>query len=98
MRATGRSISRCSPFRWLAHGTSTSRRDMDPGVVAGWAADHAGGERVLRDDPHGDRRADYDVFGARAYVPNGRKLAALPGVAADFVRIAWPPGATRGSG
>ena len=33
---------------------------------------------------------DYDVFGARAYVPNGRKLAALPGVASDFVRIAWP--------
>ena len=41
---------------------------------------------------------DYDVFGARAYVPNGRKLAALPGVAADFVRLAWPPGATRGRG
>ena len=33
---------------------------------------------------------DYDVFGARAYVPNGRKLAALPGVAAAFVRLAWP--------
>ncbi|MCC2628737.1 MAG: hypothetical protein K0S14_2387, partial [Thermomicrobiales bacterium] len=41
---------------------------------------------------------DYDVFGARAYVPNGRKLAALPSVAADFVRLAWPPGATRGRG
>jgi 15-cis-phytoene synthase len=41
---------------------------------------------------------DYDVFGARAYVPNGRKLAALPGLATDFVRLAWPPGATRGSG
>ena len=39
---------------------------------------------------------DYDVFGARAYVPNGRKLGALPGVAAAFVRLAWPPGATRG--
>jgi phytoene synthase len=33
---------------------------------------------------------DYDVFGARAYVPNGRKLAALPSVAGAFVRIAWP--------
>jgi phytoene synthase len=33
---------------------------------------------------------DYDVFGARAYVPNGRKLAALPSVASAFVRIAWP--------
>ncbi|MDF3042023.1 MAG: crtB [Thermomicrobiales bacterium] len=41
---------------------------------------------------------DYDVFGARAYVPTGRKLAALPGLATDFVRLAWPPGATRGSG
>jgi len=41
---------------------------------------------------------DYDVFGARAYVPNGRKLAALPSVAADFFRLAWPPGATRGRG
>jgi 15-cis-phytoene synthase len=41
---------------------------------------------------------DYDVFGARAYVPNGRKLAALPGLATDFVRLAWPPGATRGRG
>ena len=33
---------------------------------------------------------DYEVFGARAYVPNGRKLAALPSVAAAFVRTAWP--------
>jgi 15-cis-phytoene synthase len=33
---------------------------------------------------------DYDVFGARAYVPNGRKLAALPSVASAFVRITWP--------
>jgi 15-cis-phytoene synthase len=33
---------------------------------------------------------DYEVFGARAYVPNGRKIAALPSVAAAFVRIAWP--------
>jgi phytoene synthase len=33
---------------------------------------------------------EYDVFGARAYVPNGRKLAALPSVAGAFVRIAWP--------
>jgi 15-cis-phytoene synthase len=41
---------------------------------------------------------DYDVFGARAYVPNGRKLAALPSLATDFVRLAWPPGATRGKG
>jgi 15-cis-phytoene synthase len=32
---------------------------------------------------------DYDVFGARAYVPNGRKIAALPSIAATFVRIAW---------
>jgi 15-cis-phytoene synthase len=39
---------------------------------------------------------DYDVFGARAFVPIGRKLSALPGVAADFVRIAWPLGTTRG--
>src|ERR671912_1518352 len=41
---------------------------------------------------------DYDVFGARAFVPNGRKLGALPSVAADFVRLAWPPGATRARG
>jgi phytoene synthase len=41
---------------------------------------------------------DYDVFGARAYVSNSRKLSALPGVAADFVRFAWTPGATRGWG
>ena len=41
---------------------------------------------------------DYDVFGARAYVPNGRKLGALPGVAADFVRFTWSPGANRGKG
>jgi phytoene synthase len=33
---------------------------------------------------------DYDVFGARAYVPNSRKLAALPSVAAALVRIACP--------
>jgi phytoene synthase len=33
---------------------------------------------------------DYDVFSARAYVPNGRKLGAMPGVAAAFVRLAWP--------
>jgi 15-cis-phytoene synthase len=39
---------------------------------------------------------DYDVFGARAYVPNGRKLTALPSVAAAFVRIAWAPGISRG--
>jgi phytoene/squalene synthetase len=39
---------------------------------------------------------DYDVFGARAFVPNGRKLSALPGVAAAFVRIARSPGTTRG--
>jgi phytoene synthase len=39
---------------------------------------------------------DYDVFGARAYVPNRRKLGALPGVAAAFVRLAWPLGAARG--
>jgi phytoene synthase len=39
---------------------------------------------------------DYDVFGARAFVPNGRKLSALPGVAAAFARIAWSPGTTRG--
>jgi phytoene synthase len=39
---------------------------------------------------------DYDVFGARAYVPNSRKLAALPSVAADFVRLACPSGVTRG--
>jgi phytoene synthase len=39
---------------------------------------------------------DYDVFGARAYVPNGRKLGALPVVAAAFVRIARSPGTTRG--
>jgi phytoene synthase len=38
---------------------------------------------------------DNDVFGARAYVPNGRKLGAMPGVAAAFVRLAWPLGATR---
>jgi phytoene synthase len=41
---------------------------------------------------------DYDVFGARAYVPNGRKLGALPSVAADFVRFTWPPSANRGKG
>jgi phytoene synthase len=40
--------------------------------------------------------SDYDVFGARAYVPNARKLGALPGVAAAFVRLAWPLGTTRG--
>jgi 15-cis-phytoene synthase len=39
---------------------------------------------------------DFDVFGARAHVPNGRKLGAMPGVAAAFVRLAWPLGATRG--
>jgi 15-cis-phytoene synthase len=33
---------------------------------------------------------DYDVFGARAYVPNGRKIAALPGVTAALVRSTWP--------
>jgi phytoene synthase len=32
---------------------------------------------------------DYEVFSARAYVPNGRKIAALPGVAAAFVRSTW---------
>ena len=35
---------------------------------------------------------DYDVFGARAFVSNGRKLRALPGVAAAFIRVAWPLG------
>src|SRR5215210_4610 len=39
---------------------------------------------------------DYDVFSARAFVPNGRKLSALPGVAAAFVRIACSPGTTPG--
>ena len=39
---------------------------------------------------------EYDVFGARAFVPNGRKLRALPSVAADFARIAWSPGTTPG--
>lgn len=32
---------------------------------------------------------DYEVFATRAYVPNGRKVAALPSVAAAFVSIAW---------
>jgi len=33
---------------------------------------------------------DYDVFAGRAYVPTGRKLGALPGVAAAFVQLSWP--------
>jgi 15-cis-phytoene synthase len=41
---------------------------------------------------------DYDVFGARAYVPKGRKLAVLPSLATEFVRLTWPLGATRGRG
>jgi phytoene synthase len=41
---------------------------------------------------------DYDVFGGRACVPNRRKLGALPGVAADFVRFACTSSATRGRG
>ncbi|MCD6028626.1 MAG: crtB [Thermomicrobiales bacterium] len=33
---------------------------------------------------------DYDVFATRAHVPTGRKLGALPGVAAAYVRCSWP--------
>ena len=31
----------------------------------------------------------YDVLGARAHVPTGRKISALPGIAASFVRLSW---------
>ena len=31
----------------------------------------------------------YDVFGHRAHVPTGRKISALPGIAASFVRLSW---------
>ncbi len=34
---------------------------------------------------------DYDVFARRAYIPTRRKLGALPGVAAAFVLLSWPP-------
>jgi phytoene synthase len=37
---------------------------------------------------------DYDVFAARAYVPHRRKLGAVPGVMAAFVRLTWPMRAT----
>jgi phytoene synthase len=39
---------------------------------------------------------DYDVFGTRAFVPTGRKLSALPGVAADFLHLSWTQGLARG--
>jgi phytoene synthase len=39
---------------------------------------------------------DYDVFGTRAFVPTGRKLGALPGVAAAFLQLSWTQGLTRG--
>ncbi len=32
---------------------------------------------------------DYDVFGGRAYLPLSRKLGAMPGVTAAFVRLSW---------
>ena len=35
-------------------------------------------------------KKEYDVFSGRAYVPARRKLGALPGVAAAFVRLSWP--------
>ena len=38
---------------------------------------------------------DYDVFASRAHVPTRRKLGALPGVAAAFVRLSWPLPAVR---
>ncbi len=42
---------------------------------------------------------DYDVFAARAHVPTRRKLGALPGIAAAFVRLSWPqPAPTAGMG
>ena len=51
-------------FRELLAFQAARARDLyvasaawHPGVVAGWATDHAGGERALRDDPHGDRGA-----------------------------------------
>jgi phytoene synthase len=39
----------------------------------------------------------YDVFGARASVSTSRKLGALPGIAAAFVRLASAPGLREGS-
>jgi phytoene synthase len=38
----------------------------------------------------------FDVFATRASVSTGRKLAALPSIAAAFVRLAWPPGFSEG--
>jgi phytoene/squalene synthetase len=33
---------------------------------------------------------DFDVFNTRAHVSTGRKLGALPGIAASFMRLSWP--------
>ncbi len=33
---------------------------------------------------------DFDVFNTRAHVSTGRKLGALPGIAASFLRLSWP--------
>lgn len=33
---------------------------------------------------------DFDVFSTRAHVSTGRKIGALPGIAATFMRLSWP--------
>ncbi|HET7602501.1 MAG TPA: squalene/phytoene synthase family protein [Gemmatimonadales bacterium] len=38
----------------------------------------------------------YDVFATRASVSTSRKLGALPGITAAFVRLAWTPGLSEG--
>ncbi len=40
---------------------------------------------------------DYDVFSGRACVPLTRKLGALPGIAAAFVRLCWRSSAAGGA-
>ena len=39
----------------------------------------------------------YEVFATRVSVPTGRKLGALPGIAATFLRLAWLPELGKGS-
>ena len=55
------------------------------GRLATLASSHLYGKILTRIEEQ-----NYDVFGARAYVPTGRKLRALPTVASSFVRLYLP--------